>query len=433
MKKYFQITLVIAAFMATSCEVEEFSDLNGPEASELMENLTRGDLRDLTGGIFYIMRSGLGGYLQNVGIVGREYYRFSSAEPRYTYDLLGREDAVLEDRRGRWSTTYRIIKNINVILEGLENSTADFSEQELNATRGFLNTIKAYELLLNLNLTDENGIRLDINDKDTESPIVSKDEALTGIRALFDQAASQLVNGGDSFPFEMTSGFEGFDSPETFLQVNQALLARVAAYQEDYTGVLDYLENSFMDLNGDLEKGVYYVFSENQNDMSNPLFFQLNATTAGAIVAQPDVVPDAEVGDQRVQEKLRLRDETITMDNLSSDYDFHVYPSRTAPIPIIRNAELVLLYAEANIFNGVSEAVMALNVIRNNAGLEDYSGGTSQEALITEMLHQRRYELYGEGHRWIDARRYEILDQLPIDRPGDDVWSKFPIPVLEFE
>ena len=55
-----------------------------------------------------------------------------------------------------------------------------------------------------------------------------------------------------------------------------------------------------------------------------------------------------------------------------------------------------------------------------------------QPALITEMLNQRRFSLFCEGHhRWIDMRRYDLLSQLPLDRPDDDVWDKFPIPLTE--
>jgi hypothetical protein len=47
------------------------------------------------------------------------------------------------------------------------------------------------------------------------------------------------------------------------------------------------------------------------------------------------------------------------------------------------------------------------------------------------MLKQRRYALYGEGHRWIDMRRYNRLNTLPVDRTGDDVWTEFPKPATE--
>jgi hypothetical protein len=104
----------------------------------------------------------------------------------------------------------------------------------------------------------------------------------------------------------------------------------------------------------------------------------------------------------------------------------------TAPIPIIHNEELILIYAEANIqTDNLAEAVKALNIIRNGHSLPDYSGAVTKDALINEMLNQRRYSLFYEGHRWIDMRRYDRLDQLPIDRTDDDVWSAMPIPFTE--
>lgn len=428
-------TVLCVAVLFTSCDVEEFSDLNGPEVDALIEDLSRGDLQDLVGGVFYSMRQSLGTYFDDVGVIGREYYRFSSSDPRLTADLLGRENAVLDNNTfyitNPWAARYRTVKNINIILQGLDNTTADFTDAEINATRGFLKTIKAYELLLNLNLTYQNGIRLDVADPDNLGPFVSYSEALSAIRSLLVEAAADLASGGDSFPFAVTAGFADFNTPQMFLGVTNGIAARVAAYQEDYPAVLSFLEDSFMDLNGDLEKGIYYVFSEDQNDIINPLYFPQNASSAGARIAQPGFIADAEAGDARLMEKVSLRNETITFDGLSGNYDFFVYESRTDDIPIIRNAELILLYAEANIFSNPAEAVEALNIIRNAASLPDYSGPETQQALIDELLKQRRYELYGEGHRWIDARRFDILDTLPIDRPGDDVFTQFPIPLTE--
>ena len=104
--------------------------------------------------------------------------------------------------------------------------------------------------------------------------------------------------------------------------------------------------------------------------------------------------------------------------DLSSDRDVWVYTSSTAPMPIIRNEELILIYAEANIqTNNFTEAVKALNVIREKHDLADYSGALTQPALINEMLYERRYSLFFEGHRWIDVRRYNLLNTLPI-RPS---------------
>lgn len=420
----------------SSCDVEEFSDLNGPEVDALVEDLSRGDLQDLVGGVFYSMRLTLGTYYDDVAVIGREYYRFASSDPRFTADLLGKGDAILDNNTfyitNPWAARYRTVKNINIILEGLDNTTADFSEEELNATRGFLKTIKAYELLLNLNLTYENGIRVDVDDPENLGPFVSKSEALSAIRSLLEEGATDLANGGDSFPFPVTAGFADFNTPQEFIEVTYGFAARVAAYQEDYTAVLDFLEDSFMDLNGDLDKGIYYVFSEDQNDLPNPLYFPQNASDAGARIVVPSFIINAEAGDDRLEEKVSERDQPITFDGLTGNYDFFDYESRTDDIPIIRNAELILLYAEANIFlNDYGEAVQALDIIRNAASLPDYSGPETEQALIDELLMQRRYELYGEGHRWIDARRFGILGTLPLARPGDDVFIQFPIPLTE--
>jgi hypothetical protein len=75
--------------------------------------------------------------------------------------------------------------------------------------------------------------------------------------------------------------------------------------------------------------------------------------------------------------------------------------------------------------------VQDLNVIRSSAGLDPYAGSVTQDALNDEMLRQRRYELFFEGHRWVDMRRFDRLSELPLDRQGDNVWESFPIPETE--
>jgi hypothetical protein len=57
--------------------------------------------------------------------------------------------------------------------------------------------------------------------------------------------------------------------------------------------------------------------------------------------------------------------------------------------------------------------------------------GTPEEAL-DELLYNKLYSLMFEGaHRWIDARHYGRLDQLPVDREGDEVFPTLPIPTDE--
>ncbi|HUP12031.1 MAG TPA: RagB/SusD family nutrient uptake outer membrane protein, partial [Niastella sp.] len=130
--------------------------------------------------------------------------------------------------------------------------------------------------------------------------------------------------------------------------------------------------------------------------------------------------------------KATKRASTGTQDGLSSDYDFWVYKTNVASMPIIRNEELILIYAEAKAqLNSFPDAIVAINKIRTAASLPTYTGALTRDALITEILKQRRYSLFGEGHRWVDMRRYNRLSELPIDRTGDDVWQQFPRPATE--
>jgi hypothetical protein len=177
--------------------------------------------------------------------------------------------------------------------------------------------------------------------------------------------------------------------------------------------------------------GAFHLFSEAGNDQLNPMFFPLQSN-GETRVAQPNFITEADAGDDRLS-KVVLRPSAAFQDGLQSNYDVWVYTSNTTPIPIIRNEELILLYAEVKAQLGATtEAVNAINKIRTSAGgLSNYSGATDKTSLITEILKQRRYSLYGEGHRWIDLRRYNLLAQLPIDRAGDDVWVQFPVPATE--
>lgn len=420
-----------------SCEVREFSDLNGPEVGTFEDNLTRGDLQDLIGGILYSSRLRLGTYFDDCGVIGREYWRFSGSDPRFTTDLLGGGNSVLDNNTfyitGPWASRYRTVKNANLILGFLDGQdlSAQFTDAEVNATIGLLKTFIAYELLLNLNLTYENGIRLDVADEGDLGPFVTYNDALSGIQSMLTEGATALSSGGDSFPFTLTSGFSGFDAPTSFLQANNAIAARVAAYQGNSGAVLSHLADSFMSMGGDLNTGMYYTFSLDQTDIANPLFISVGGTSAAqARIVQPSFITDAEAGDTRLNKVVQLSD-PITLDDLTGDYALNLYESSIASIPIIRNEELILLYAEANISTNPTEAVNALNAIRASAGLGDYAGATDTASLTNEMLDQRRYSLYGEGHRWVDMRRYGKLNELPIDRPDDDVWIQFPIPLTE--
>jgi len=319
-------------------------------------------------------------------------------------------------------------------LDALDN-TALVSEAEKSGYRGFANTIQALQLLRVLNMLDENGIRVDVSNVDNLGPFVSKSAALEFISGLLNTGFTQLGNAGSAFPFELSSGFEGFNTPSTFAQFNRALAARVAIYREQWGTVAGLLSDSFFDPNGDLSVGPKHSFSNASGDQLNGLF-KIPGNNGDMIVVHNRITDNAEEGDLRIDRKMSLRENPSTQDGLTGDYETALYPTPTSPIDIIRNEELVLISAEAKLQTGdITGAISDLNIIRDYAGLDPYSGAQNADAVTDELLTQRQYSLWCEGHTMVDLRRYGRLNanNLPIDREGDQVFSQFPIPLTEAE
>jgi len=425
----FLLLLLLNVLLLPACK-KDYGNLNSPTAEQFLNDASQSELNNLVSGAQSGMRNNIALYLDDVGTIGREGYRFTTSEPRYVTDLLGANQGTLSNSNfyitNPWASRYRVVKNCNILVQAATNST-HVTDAEKSGYSGFARTVKAYQLLLNLNLTDSNGIRIDVANPDQLGPIVDYDDALTAIASILDSAKTDLASAVVDFPL---AGFDGFNNAAGFLKVNRALAARVAIYRQKWDDALTALNGSFFNLSGDFYLGVNHVFTTGSGDQINPAFIPQNQS-GDVRVAHPSYGADIEAGDDRI-DKATLRNVNASLNGLSSNRDVWVYTSSTANMPIIRNEELILIYAEANIQkNNLADAVTAINVIRKGHKLNEYSGSVTQTALINEMLKQRRYSLFYEGHRWIDMRRYNRLNQLPIDRPTDDVWTKFPLPVSE--
>jgi hypothetical protein len=192
--------------------------------------------------------------------------------------------------------------------------------------------------------------------------------------------------------------------------------------------------------------GVFHAYGNGSGDSQN----SLNTTD---IFAHPSIVTDAEqlatppaacsglTGDaafakacldNRVKAKV-VAVTPVPLYNLTSGYGFNMYPNTDSPVPIIRNEELILLRAEANIGLGnIGLATQDIDYIRVNSGGIGRSTGLNAGNILDALLKQKRYSLLFEGgHRWIDARRYNKLGTLPIDQPNMRVQTSFPIPQSE--
>ena len=209
------------------------------------------------------------------------------------------------------------------------------------------------------------------------------------------------------------------------------LKARALAEIGDYPGVIAALNQSFLDIDGDLADGAWNSYSTQTGDQTTPFFdpsgFQYLLDTMLVVDAQtqPDGSPD-----QRLLDKT-FETSYITHTGVTSNLGNGVYPTNTSPIPLIKNEELILLRAEARMFTGNrAGAIEDLNVIRTRSGgLAPLTGDPGDPGLLDELLYNRRYSLLWEfGHRWVDMRRFNRLDQFVGPRgPGDRIFSHVPI------
>jgi hypothetical protein len=83
------------------------------------------------------------------------------------------------------------------------------------------------------------------------------------------------------------------------------------------------------------------------------------------------------------------------------------YPNHDAHIVLMRSSEQLLIEAESKArLNDVPGATATLNELRNQRGLTGLSG-LGKDALIAEILLERRKELWGEGFRLYDILRLQ--------------------------
>ncbi|MFT2010511.1 RagB/SusD family nutrient uptake outer membrane protein [Pontibacter sp. 13R65] len=95
--------------------------------------------------------------------------------------------------------------------------------------------------------------------------------------------------------------------------------------------------------------------------------------------------------------------------------------------PVMRLADVYLMYAEAtNAVNGPqADAIELVNRVRHRGNLPPLGADkvSGKEAFFAAIEQERIIELYGEGHRAFDLRRWRALERVWGQPGGEGVWS----------
>lgn len=439
------ILALAGAIAVAGCDSLTGPNENNPSLTSLTENPTKAAVVSAAQGMQITNRAnanGPGGIVSVLGIVGRTTLNLDGADPRWVSELMQGPLDPAAFGGFMWFPPYRDIRQGNLIRNAVPQvSEAEMPTEEKEAVLGFVKTLQAYDFLQIIVTRDENGAPVDVGTpvSDDPAPIVGKGAVYDRIATLLSEAQGHLRNAGASFPFSLSSGYDGFDTPATFLEFNRALAARVFVYMAGefddpafYDQALQALDASFVDRGAPLDMGVYHAFGTGSGDATNDI-----STPDPSLRAHPMLDDSAEVQADGVTPDARLVENTASVEEaslggISSSLGLRVYTSNSADIPIIRNEELILLRAEANIGLGnLATAEEDINFIRTESGNlpeKDISSMTQAEAL-SALLYEKKYSLLFEGgHHYIDMRRYGRLDDLPIVLDGGNVHEQFPFP-----
>jgi len=421
------LTTLLPLGSCSLVDIDPVTDPTNTSLDDVTVNASQAQINALAIGVESSLRLGHvtnAPYNWVTGELGREVIVLATNEPRWYTEVLGTR-GTLDDNAFYSNAAYngfaRVIRAANVFIASSQATSVINAEQKLGVA-GFAHTYEALAKLYMLNLQGENGIRIDVTNylkpgKFTEGSA----PALTHIRQLLDQAVTELAGAGSSFAFPLSSGFSGFNTPATFLKFNRAIAARVALYQGDNVGAITALGQSFYDPTASLTLGPKIVFAPTvAGDAGNPYFQVANGTQTGLIVVPANFVTEAEPNDLRLSKAPLRTGPARTLGTITSTYEARVFPAQTTPLDIIRNEELILIAAEAKAKSGnTAGAVADINVIRTVAGgltARTAASFTQPSDYIDEILKQRRYSLFYEGHRWVDLRRLGRLNPTPA--PG---------------
>jgi len=468
--------VTVAALVASSlgaCSNFESPDLNAATTKDLTGTPTRVGIATAAVGLLGSVpgtnvgiRNMFGTNAITMGILGREAYNLDVSNPQNIPTLYTSVGGNSFKNLTAWTSPYATMNQANIVIKGAETATG-LEDAEREALKGFAETIKALELFYVIRQTDESGAAVDALESPTMDPppIVSKAEVYTAILSYLDDAKTHLDAGGASFSFTMPTGWAVFNTPPKFLQFNRALRAWVNITTLKYADALADVNESFLDPAKPMSFGAYHTFSTTPNDALNGAF----DPTGRQLYASREFADSAQLKSPGGARDDRFTTKLITLNELTGGatdsvsrygfnirYSFKIYPTNTTPAVVMKNEQLLLIRAEANLGLGnTSLAIADINLVRAasgglppisdpyvpNAALKQPGAcGTAacaaaaipSTALLEELLYEKRFSLvYENGERFLDARKYGRIQDLERDRDGDVNWAYTMIPINE--
>ena len=442
------LALIAGLALAASCkDAVTIPDLNNVSSSLLATGLNRASVQLLTTGLLHQDRGNWGEtYIVFSESMARDLYRLDPAESRYiTQTIGGQSDPTSFVGGGLWTGYWVGIKSANNLIDNIKTAT-DLSPAELSATVGFAQTFKALQYWHVLEMRDSLGLPIAVDQPigTPPAPFVCKTDGMAYISALLDSSYANLqAAGATPFPFLLPAGFTqagDYSTPAAFALWNRGIKGKVEYYRgmdhahpnaASFTTAITALTQALGTLDPTtLENSPYYAYSTASGELENPFAGDAN------VYMNPSASSGIQAGDLRAAKIIPVAPYSLNGVTSSAQMAYAIASdpaNLTRSIPILKNAELVLLRAQAEIESGQMVAATAdVNFVRTNeGGLAPLATFASVAAGRAAVLYEKRYSmLFESAQRLVDLRAYGEFNSTYMvkELSGDTFQSTLPIP-----
>ncbi|MCZ4221959.1 RagB/SusD family nutrient uptake outer membrane protein [Pedobacter rhodius] len=383
------------------------------------------------------IKSALTGAYSSLRPIYNEQYGFGElpSDNAQTYGesevLYGEQDkltwtAVSTNLQNAWARFYATIAYSNIVLDHVNTPVMTTANRN-----GYIGQAKFIRALMYFNLVRMyGGVPLVLNE------ITSETQAYTYNRASDQEVYAQIEKDLTEAAAVLPASYSGSDIGRATSIAANALLGKVLMFQKKFTqaesvlagvaataGTLLPYDQVFglgKDNNRDIIFAVQYLgggFGEG-NTFARSFVPQPSGTTITAVTGNSnnsgtkDLYDTFEPGDNRLNTAIGIYSAGTLVYYYAKKF---VYQSVGANSegdndwPVLRYADVILLYAEALNENGKTpEALIQLNLVRTRSNLAPKLG-LSQTDARTTIYHERRVELCFEGERWFDLNRWGIM------------------------
>jgi hypothetical protein len=441
--------VLAAVLVAATVAACQSSDLNVPNPNVATVIGATSDptaLQLLFTGLFSDIRGQRANMIQQSMVFGREGYVLSPQDGRFaTVPLIGvvvggvtKIDPAVGFANNPWAGEYGVLRDLYNFKKAI-NANGTLSTQQKAGALGVAQTFEGYMMADLVQAHDTLGAITEIKDDATAlAPFVNRDSVYKFIIGSLNQAVANLNNGGAAFAFTLPPGFAAFNTPATFVKFTQALLGKELAHYATAGGgsaawqaAVTALNASYLNLSA-TTRTAFDVGPFNTHgvspDVTNPFATNTNLYAHMSLQRDAQLKANGQPDDRytaKIKTGLPPRAGPVVNGQPTTEtttLGFGIWPAQASSVSILRNEELILLHAEAMLATGQkATAISDINVVRVNSGglpASTLTASSSDAQVLDAILYEKRFSTLMEGNRWIDMRRYNKLDQLPLDIPS---------------